>query len=93
MLSPCSITPSSPDGFRPKLVTKSLHKNRLLPIDESNLIVRTRADVYPEYSDERYKVIEDCGSQIITTDFPEKINGNEENVYSFNGKKIKLIKN
>ena len=62
-------------------------------IDESNLIVRTRADVYPEYSDERYKVIEDCGSQIITTDFPEKINGNEENVYSFNGKKIKLIKN
>ena len=62
-------------------------------IDESNLIVRTRADVYPEYSDERYKVIEDCGSQIITTDFPEKINGNEENVYSFNGKKIKLLGN
>ena len=60
-------------------------------IDESNLIVRTRADVYPEYSDERYEVIEDCGSQIITTDFPEKIDGNEGNVFSFDGKKIKLL--
>ncbi len=62
-------------------------------IDESNLIVRTRADVYPEYSDERYEVIEDCGSQIITTDFPEKVDGNEGNVFSFNGKKIKLLGN
>ena len=62
-------------------------------IDESNLIVRTRADVYPEYSDERYKVIEDCGSQIITTDFPEKVDGNEEHFYSFEGKKVKLLGN
>jgi len=62
-------------------------------IDESNLIVRTRADVYPEYSDERYEVIEDCGSQIITTDFPEKVNENEEHFYSFNGKKIELLGN
>ncbi len=61
-------------------------------IDESNLIVRTRADVYPEYSDERYEVIETCGSQIITTDFPEKISGNDGNVYSFQGKKVKLLK-
>lgn len=62
-------------------------------IDESNLIVRTRADVYPEYSDERYEVIETCGSQIITTDFPERAVGNEGNVFSFNGKKIKLLGN
>lgn len=62
-------------------------------IDESNLIVRTRADVYPEYSDERYEVIETCGSQIITTDFPEKVNENEEHVYSFEGKKVKLLGN
>ncbi len=62
-------------------------------IDECKLIIRTRADKYPNYSAERYEVTENCGSQIITTDFPEKINGNEENVYSFNGKKIKLIKN
>jgi len=61
-------------------------------IDESNLIVRTRADVYPEYSDERYEVIETCGSQIITTDFPEKVDGNEEHFYSFEGKKVKLLK-
>ncbi len=60
-------------------------------IDESNLIVRTRADVYPEYSDERYAVIEDCGSQIITTDFPEKVNSNADHFYSFNGKKIKFL--
>lgn len=62
-------------------------------IDESNLIVRTRADVYPEYSDERYEVIEACGSQIITTDFPEKVDGNEEHFYSFQGKKVKLLGN
>lgn len=62
-------------------------------IDECNLIVRTRADVYPEYSDERYKVIEDCGSQIITTDFPEKVDGNEEHFYSFEGNKVKLLGN
>lgn len=61
-------------------------------IDESNLIVRTRADVYPNYSDERYEVIETCGSQIITTDFPEKADGNEEHFYSFEGKKVKLLK-
>lgn len=60
-------------------------------IDESNLIVRTRADVYPEYSDERYKVIEDCGSQIITTDFPEKADGNGSHSFSFQGKKIKFL--
>lgn len=61
-------------------------------IDESNLIVRTRADVYPEYSDERYEVIETCGSQIITTDFPEKVDGNGSHEFSFGGKKIKLLK-
>ena len=68
------------------------NERRAENIDESNLIVRTRADVYPDYSEERYDVIEDCGSQIITTDFPEKVNGNEEHVYSFDGKKIKLLK-
>ncbi len=61
-------------------------------IDESSLIVRTRADVYPEYSDERYEVIETCGSQIITTDFPEKVDGNGSHEFSFDGKKIKLLK-
>jgi len=61
-------------------------------INESNLIVRTRADVYPDYSDERYEVIETCGSQIITTDFPEKVDGNGSHEFSFDGKKIKLLK-
>ena len=61
-------------------------------IDECKLIVRTRADKYPDYSDERYEVTENCGSQIITTDFPEKVNGNESHSYSFEGKKIKLLK-
>lgn len=61
-------------------------------INESNLIVRTRADVYPNYSDERYEVIETCGSQIITTDFPEKVDGNGSHEFSFDGKKIKLLK-
>lgn len=62
-------------------------------IDECKLIIRTRADKYPNYSAERYEVTENCGSQIITTDFPEKADGNEGNVFSFNGKKIKLLGN
>ena len=62
-------------------------------LDKYNLIIRTRADKYPNYSAERYEVTENCGSQIITTDFPEKVNGNEEHFYSFNGKKIKLLGN
>ena len=45
-------------------------------IDECKLIIRTRADKYPNYSAERYEVTENCGSQIITTDFPEKADGN-----------------
>ncbi|MBR2875758.1 MAG: hypothetical protein IKC01_01325 [Clostridia bacterium] len=61
-------------------------------IDECNLIVRTRADKYPDYSAERYEVTENCGSQLITTDFPEKTEGGEEHFYSFDGKKIKLLK-
>ena len=62
-------------------------------IDECKLIIRTRADKYPNYSAERYEVTENCGSQIITTDFPEKADGNEGNVFSFNGKKVKLLGN
>lgn len=61
-------------------------------INGSNLIVRTRADVYPEYSDERYEAVEACGSQIITTDFPEKVNSDADHFYSFQGKKVKLLK-
>ena len=61
-------------------------------IDECKLIIRTRADKYPNYSTERYEVTENCGSQIITTDFPQK-EGNEGHSYSFHGKKIKLLEN
>lgn len=62
-------------------------------LDKYNLIIRTRADKYPNYSAERYEVTENCGSQIITTDFPEKVDGNESHTYTFNGKKIKLLGN
>ncbi len=61
-------------------------------VDECKLIVRTRADKYPDYSTERYEVTKDCGSQIITTDFPEKAAKNAEHSYSFDGKKIKILK-
>ena len=61
-------------------------------VDECKLIVRTRADKYPNYSTERYEVTKDCGSQIITTDFPEKAAKNAEHSYSFDGKKIKILK-
>lgn len=70
---------------------KALEHNKE-SIDECNLIVRTRADKYPNFSTERYELTDTCGSQIITTDFPEKADGNESHAYSFNGKKVKLLK-
>lgn len=60
-------------------------------IGKCNLIVRTRADEYPGYSDERYALTEKCGSQIITTDYPFRAGTDAPHVYSFDGYTVKLI--
>lgn len=59
-------------------------------IGECNLIVRTRADEYPEYDYDRYSLTDQCGSQIITTDYPFRADTNEGHVYSFDGYTVKL---
>lgn len=61
-------------------------------IDECNLIVRTRADSFPTFSDERYENTNKCKSQIISTDYPFKADGTDSHIYSFDGCTVKLIK-
>ena len=71
---------------------QSAAKNKGKTIDEKNLMVRTRADSYPTFSDERYKYADECGSQIITTDYPHRSVRENEHIYDFNGYMIKLLK-
>ncbi len=67
-------------------------ENNKKTIDECNLMVRTRADDFPDFSDERYANADVCGSQIITTDYPPKTMENENHVYNLDGYMIKLLK-
>lgn len=60
--------------------------------DEKKFIVRTRADDYPYFSDERYAVTGNCGAQIVTTDYPPRTVREEQHTYTFNGYMFKLIK-
>ena len=59
---------------------------------EKNLIVRTRADDYPSFSDERYAAADVCGAQIVTTDYPPRTVREEQHTYTFNGYMFKLLK-
>ncbi len=61
-------------------------------VDECKLVVRTRADDYPTFSDERYEKADKCGSQIITTDFPRRAKESENHIYDFDGYMFKLLK-
>lgn len=67
-------------------------ENKPEAIDKCNLIVRTRADSYPTFSDERYELANQCGSQIISTDYPFRAGENKNHVYSFGGYTVKLVK-
>ncbi len=60
-------------------------------IDKCNLIVRTRADSFPSYSDERYENADKCRSQIISTDYPPRYSENGNHTYTFGGATVKLI--
>ncbi len=72
--------------------TNTAIENKAEAIDRCNLIVRTRADKYLEFSDERYERTDICGSQIISTDYPFRAGENKNHVYSFDGYTVKLLK-
>ena len=58
---------------------------------QGNFIVRTRADSYPKFSEERYEFTEDCGSQIITSDYVPRTVRLNQHAYSFYGHTVKLL--
>lgn len=59
--------------------------------ENCKLIVRTRADSYPSYSDARYANAETCGAQIISTDYPVRTQESSFHCYSFGGYTVKLV--
>lgn len=61
-------------------------------IDRCNLIVRTRADFYPDFSEKRYAYADECAAQIISTDFPIRKGESRYHEYSFDGYTAKLQK-
>ena len=67
-------------------------RNNEIIVKENNLIVRTRADDYPDFSNERYAETDKCGSNIITTDFPPRTVREDEHTYSFDGYMFKLLR-
>lgn len=68
------------------------YKNNRASIEMCNLIVRTRADSYPNFSNKRYAYADVCGSQIITTDYPPRDVRADEHTYDFDGYTVKLLK-
>ena len=73
---------------RPQIAAKNSSKT----IGEKNLMVRTRADSYPTFSEERYSYTEECGSHIITTDYPPRTVRENEHTYTLGGYMMKLLK-
>lgn len=71
---------------------KDAIENNLKTIGEKNLMVRTRADNYPDFSYKNYGYADNCGSHIITTDYPPRSVRPEEHTYDFDGYTIKLLK-
>ncbi len=69
----------------------SAFRNNPASIGMRNVIVRTRADSFPNFSDERYIYADLCGSQIITTDYPPRTVREDEHTYSFDGYTVKLL--
>lgn len=60
-------------------------------IGKCNLIVRTRADSFPSFSDERYELIAQCSSQIISSDYAPKAEETPYHTFTFDGYTVKLI--
>ena len=66
-------------------------QNNPTSIGAYNVIVRTRADSFPDFSDERYAYTNSCGSHIITTDYPPRTVRQDEHTHSFAGYTVKLL--
>lgn len=67
-------------------------ENNRITVDEKKLMVRSRADNYPHFTEEKYSYADSCGSHIITTDYPPRIVRSAEHVYDFDGYTVKLLK-
>lgn len=67
-------------------------ENNKKTVVEKNLMVRTRADDYPHFSDERYSYADDCSSYIITTDYPPRHVRPGDHTYTFDGYTVKLLR-
>ena len=65
-------------------------ENNKETVDKYNLIVRTRADSFPKFNDERYAAADKCGSHIITTDYPPRTVRQHEHTYTFDGYTVKM---
>lgn len=59
-------------------------------IERCNLIVRTRADAFLDFGDERYDNASKCMSQIMSTDYPPRKGDSKYHVYSFGGYTVTL---
>ena len=67
-------------------------KNNKKTVGEKKLMVRSRADDYPDFNEERCRFADNCGSHIITTDYPPRYVRAQEHIYDFDGYTIKLLK-
>lgn len=67
-------------------------KNNKISVEEKKVIVRTRADDYSSFSDEKYKLAEACGSNIVSTDFPPRHIRPEDHTFTLGGYTIRLLK-
>ncbi len=67
-------------------------ENNKKTVREKKLMVRTRADNYPDFSEEKYQYSDNCGSHIITTDYPPRSVRAQEHIYDFDGYTVKLLK-
>lgn len=65
-------------------------ENNKINADDYRLIIRTRADSFPKFSDERYAAANKCGSHIITTDYPPRTVRQHEHTYTFDGYTVKM---
>ncbi len=61
-------------------------------IDECKLIVRTRADSFPNFSEKRYESVNKCSSQIISSDYVVRTEDTPYHTFSFGGYTVKLVK-
>lgn len=65
------------------------HKEEL--IDKCNLIVRTRADSYTSFSETEYEAAINSGAQIVSTDYPVKVQKTNQHEFTFDGCYLTVI--